>query len=194
MSLTIIIGPMYSGKTTELMRRLLQFYDTSIHEKRRVLVINSILDTRDEKISSHCSNFHLSEDFTYLKSSDLSSLNTSSFDIIGIDESQFFDGLTTFVYALVEAGKHVYCAGLSGSYQKREIGEVCRLIPLADEIVHLKSICYFCNQKASKTNSLKSSNASFTLRVTNEKNLISVDAKYYPVCGYHHKKMSSSFS
>ena len=71
--------------------------------------------------------------------------------------------------------KIVYIFGLSGDYKREKFGQVLDLIPLADNITQLKSICNNC--KLVK-------DAPFTLRITDKKNQVSVGGKneYIAVC------------
>ena len=89
--LDIIIGPMFSGKTTELLRRL-SIYK---HLNLRVLCINHSFDVRnDQGISTHSNYIDPKRLTNYdnIKTSNLLNIidNANEYDIIGIDEAQFF--------------------------------------------------------------------------------------------------------
>ena len=92
----LIIGPMYSAKTTELIRRLTIYAELGL----KVLYINSGLDDRDTKEGEFFSTHNPTLQFTSLDSAKITSIKTQrlndilisacSFDIIGIDEAQLF--------------------------------------------------------------------------------------------------------
>ncbi len=187
MSLTLIMGPMFSGKTTEMMRLVTQYYDITTSSQKKVLIINSSIDTRSEKSvpSSHSSGFNIHPDFDYSKTSDLSKVDTDSYFIIGIDECQFFEGLNSFCRKEVERGKHLVCAGLNGSYTQSPIGETLDVIPLCDDIIFLKASCRFCNFENKEKNKIVTRSASFTRRIGGSGDLISVHEEYHPVCRHH---------
>ena len=145
--LTIICGPMFSGKTTELMRRINRARSIG----SSVFVVHSQKDTRyskdhicthlQDKIPSHpCRNLDdLRENQEYQKA-----------DIIAIEEAQFFDSLYDFVVEEVDFnGKHIILSGLDGDYQRIPFKcngqmDLLRLIPMADKIFKLTAYCHQC--------------------------------------------------
>ena len=90
MSLKIIMGNMFSGKTSELVRRLKRYEVIG----KKILVINSSKDTR---CMEHVLRTHDNMKFECIKTNNLQELNYEQVDIIAIDEAQFFIGLKTFV-------------------------------------------------------------------------------------------------
>ena len=151
MSLDLIVGPMFSGKTTELIRRLTKF--SSIGKK--CLYINSSLDIRENKnFSSH--NPTINEIDKKIYTIKTKFINTEfinkickKYDIIGIDESQLFDNnLKTSVINLVDKfNKHVIISGLNGDFLRNKFGSLIDLIPYCDNITKLSAYCYYCSQK-----------------------------------------------
>lgn len=153
MPLTLILGAMFSGKTTELLK----------HRKGRTLIINHEFDTRTTGVKTHdgieveahkCSKIPVLPD-------------TSAYDTVLIDEAQFFDDLSN-VGSLAE---NVVVAGLSGDYLKRPFGKILTLIPKAAKVIFLTANCA-CGEPAP-----------FTKRISGCTDLVSVDSKYIPVCG-----------
>jgi thymidine kinase len=70
------------------------------------------------------------------------------FSIIILDEAQFFQGLVEFAKFTVDTlHKTLYCIGLNGDSERRPFGEFLDLIPLADKITHLSSLC-ICGRSA----------------------------------------------
>lgn len=150
MSLDLIVGPMFSGKTTELIRRLTKF--ASIGKK--CLYVNSALDTREnKKFSSHNPTIGNIDKIDSIKVRylNISFINTvcNNYDIIGIDESQLFDDtLTHCIINLVdECNKHVIMSGLNGDFLRNKFGSIIDLIPYCDNIVKLSAYCSECAKK-----------------------------------------------
>ena len=139
--LEIIMGSMFSGKTSELIRRLKRHQ--VILDK--VLVINSKKDIRNmsEVLQTHDQNT-----FECIKTEHLMSVvGTDEWynsDVIAVDEAQFFEGLRPFVEAALKEEKHVILAGLDGDFRQRVFGELLELIPLADDVTKLKALCMEC--------------------------------------------------
>jgi thymidine kinase len=141
MVLTIIMGNMFSGKTSEMIRRLKRLKVI----KKKILVINSAKDTRspDEVLKSH-DNVTF-ECFKTIKLFDLiSKTEYDSADIVAIDEAQFFPDLKKFVECSLSVGKSVIIAGLDGDSSQRKFGELIDCIPLASEVTKLSALCMKC--------------------------------------------------
>jgi thymidine kinase len=133
----IIMGCMFSGKSTELIRRLKRH--RAINES--ILVINSAKDTRSEK---EVIKTHNSDTFECVKVSDLSLFEAEA-DVVAIDEAQFFTGLREFVQRVSPRVKRIILAGLDGDFLQRPFGEIFDIIPLADEVLKLHALCMVCN-------------------------------------------------
>lgn len=174
----VIVGPMFAGKTTTLLRRI----KTESKNGRSVAVIKSIKDTRyalDSIVT------HDGEKLPCWPMVDLSSfrqkLGPEAYDkleVIGIDEAQFFEDLYDFCRkAADDDGKTVIVAGLDGDYLRRSFGSVVEVIPLADSVTKLTARCELCGKRAF-----------FTLRKTEETEteLIAGAEVYMPVCRKHY--------
>jgi thymidine kinase len=146
-TLDIIIGPMFSGKSSELIRRVRR----AKIRKLNVMVIKPNIDKRyeDTKISTHdgstieCVNL----DISGLKSLSI----PRKTHLIAIDEAQFFYDLFSFVKKYMEKGKHLIIAGLNGDYRKHKFGEIVDLLPLATKVTKLSAVCSVCGKKAHYT-------------------------------------------
>jgi len=142
MSLHIIMGNMFSGKTSELIRRLKRL--KVIH--KNIIVINSAKDTRspDEVLKTHDN-----VNFKCLKVSNIFDVATMdefySCDTIAIDEAQFFPRLKKFVELCLFENKTIILAGLDGDCFQRKFGELIECIPLASEVTKLSALCMKCN-------------------------------------------------
>ena len=173
--LEIIMGNMFSGKTSELIRRLKRH--KAIIDN--VLVINSKKDIRNmsEVLQTHDQNT-----FECIKTEHLMSVVGTdeyySADVIAVDEAQFFEGLRPFVEQALKEEKHVILAGLDGDFKQQVFGEILELIPLADEVTKLKALCMVC---------MNGTLGPFTKRtVNNDKQELVGDADVYrAVCRMH---------
>lgn len=155
--LDIIIGPMFSGKTTELLRRgLIESNISNSH----VLFINHKKDSRtDTPISTHNqlyknNQFDSMKNIDFIKISDIKTLMTSQYEkynVICIDEAQFFNNLCETISYLVDIkNKHIIVSGLSGDYNRNLIGEIYKLLPICDSIKKLHSYCLNCSNNLHK--------------------------------------------
>ncbi len=132
----IILGCMFSGKSTELLRRCNRY--NAIDKK--VLLINHISDIRtNDSIKTH-SNYVQNATKT---DSLMSLLNKKDFidaDIIGIDEAQFFNDLYNFVLSAEKYNKIIIIAGLDGDYNRKPFGQLLECIPLCDSVEKLSAM------------------------------------------------------
>ena len=156
--LNLIIGPMYSGKTSELLNR---FERHSISGKK-ILIIKYKEDDRYSKtnIVTH-NNRTISATITN-KLINMDHL-IENYDVILIDEIQFYEDGAFMADTWANKGKIVECFGLNGDYQRKPFEQISLIIPLCDNITHLTAI-----------DSINGKEASFTYRTidSNEKELI----------------------
>jgi len=144
MSLELIFGPMFAGKSCELIRRIRMLKVLG----RKYMVIKPCIDTRYkvDMIVSHnmeeekCIILNKMEDIYYHEYDDVST--------IFIDEAQFFSDLKEIVIELVEKyNKNVIVAGLIGDSDRKAFGQIIDLIPFCDsnKITSLNALCLHCN-------------------------------------------------
>uniref|UniRef100_A0A6C0F6R3 thymidine kinase n=1 Tax=viral metagenome TaxID=1070528 RepID=A0A6C0F6R3_9ZZZZ len=170
----IIIGPMYSGKTTELIRRCSRYQSIG----KNVTVINHSFDTRCDanEISTHSKNTYKAVKTEKLLDLDLLPMP----NIIGIDEAQFFPDLLQFVKYCEQFKCVIIIAGLDGDFQRNNFGGIHKCIPLCDSIVKLNAMCCVCNDGTP---------GCFTKKVdSNDKTLIDIGGKdkFIAVCRKHY--------
>lgn len=150
--LEIICGPMFSGKSEELIRRLRR----AQYAKLNVLTCKHRLDDRTmiECVVSHDGKKMEAEPIEDV--SDLARLGSDKkIDVIGIDEAQWFDNeLITTVCQLVDSGKRVIIAGLDLDFRGVPFGCMPILLAIADEVTKLRSICCVCGKDAHFTQRL----------------------------------------
>lgn len=195
-TLSVRAGPMWSGKTTWLNSKLTLFADTGF----KVLKITHSDDVRptvatsDEAGSTHNSSYRsLSSRITVVRCSELKHVEISDFNIIGVDEGQFFGDLKDTVLRWVEySNKNVFVVGLDGDSSRNKIGQILDLIPIADEFVKLSAYCKACQEsieRESRGNILTGSKAPFTKRLVNDtaQVLVGGSESYSAVCRFHHR-------
>jgi thymidine kinase len=176
--LHLLIGPMYCGKTTEMLRKLNIYAEMGC----RVLYVNTKLDNRsNDDFSTHSNYITNSGKIKTIQLSHLSELQPiiEKFDVIGIDEAQMFKDLKTCVLNIVEKNKKtVVVAGLNGDFLRRPFGEILDLIPVCDTVKKLYPFCISCCKEGMYTNAI------FSKRIveSTETILIGSQDSYIPVC------------
>ncbi|XP_041362978.1 thymidine kinase, cytosolic-like isoform X2 [Gigantopelta aegis] len=142
----VIFGPMFSGKTTELMRRMKRYQIANYN----CLIIKYSKDDRYDKdgIATHDR-----QTLPAVSAEELSTLSTKAiqYDVIGIDEGQFFPDVVEFCNQLAEKGKVVIVAALDGTFQKQGFGNILNLVPVAEHVTKLTAVCMTCYSEASFT-------------------------------------------
>ncbi|WP_260703671.1 thymidine kinase [Edaphobacter flagellatus] len=155
--LEMITGPMFSGKSEELIRRLKR----ARIARQRVACFKPDIDLRYHRtaIASHSSQTHDAD--TIPPSSDrlreelFTNNKIHEVDVIGLDEVQFFDHhLIPFALELVHLGKRVILAGLDTTFANEPFGPVPNLMALADEVTKLSAVCMTCGAPAIHTQRL----------------------------------------
>jgi thymidine kinase len=184
--LELIIGPMYSGKTS----KLLEIYKQCTFCNISVCVINHSLDKRyhNSMLSSHdkimipCLNVdNLSNLWFNNGEIDLTSFidNTEykfirNAEVILINEGQFFKDLHYVVNDMLKNNKVVYVCGLDGDFERKKFGELLDLIPLCDKVTKLTSLCSNCKNGTPGI---------FSKRLSNETEQTVIGCEnYIPVC------------
>jgi thymidine kinase len=172
--LELIIGNMFSGKSTELIRRINR--KKSINKKS--IIINYIQDNRYSSNSISTHDLVKVNCVKVEKLLDLPENLLKEYDSIFIDEGQFFQDLYTFVTKFID--KHIVISGLDGDFLQKPFGQILSLIPLCDTVDKLCAYCKICNNGTL---------APFTKKITKE--IVQIDIggsdKYIPVCRDHLK-------
>jgi len=147
----IIVGCMFSGKSTELIRRISRYKAID----KDCLVINSSLDTRTEGASTHSGTHIRATHVSHLMElTDKQEYRSAS--VIGIDEAQFFSDLVEFVYTCEKDDKILIIAGLDGTSERKPFGHIHECLCLCESITKLTAM-----DMISKDSTL----ASFTKRI-----------------------------
>jgi len=152
--LEVVTGPMFSGKSEELIRRLKR----ARIARQRVACFKPDIDLRYHRtaIASHSSQTH--EATTVATVEDLRAAlypQLAEVEVVGIDEVQFFDpAIIPFALELVALGKRVLMAGLDTTFSNEPFGPVPALMALADKVTKLSAVCMVCGQSAIHTQRL----------------------------------------
>jgi thymidine kinase len=140
-TLELIYGPMFAGKSCELIRRIRLLKVLN----KQYLVIKPLIDTRydSESIVSHNMDQEKCIKLESMKTID--SIKLDLIDTVFIDEGQFFDDLKEYVIKLVEVyNKNVIVAGLITDFNRNKFGQILDLIPFSDKITQLNALCLYC--------------------------------------------------
>ena len=151
-NLETIVGAMFAGKTSELLKRILW----AKHQNKKIIVIKPSIDNRysNNKIITHNDLSHdcysmnswekTKKDFNFKK---------ENVDVVFLDEIQFMDTDETIknVEAILNNGIDVYCAGLDQDSRGKPWETSSMLLGLSDKIVKVYGFCNVCGVEATKT-------------------------------------------
>jgi thymidine kinase len=176
MSLEIVIGPMFSGKSTYAIQYIRRQQAIGV----KVLVLKPSIDTRysqqnvivtHDKESVPCINW----DTTTPLVIDNRVLGNRC---IVIEEAQFFKGLRPFTEELLKLRSDILVVGLNGDCFQKPFGEILDCIPLATSVLKLSALCSVCRDGTI---------ASYTIRTTNQDQQVMVGGSesYISVCNRH---------
>lgn len=178
----VIYGPMFSGKSTELLRRI-----------RRYRIRNDscvLLKTKENRYIEDTEKVVTHDQFNYLEAISCKRLfekqqEVVNYDVIGIDEGQFFEDIIPFCEWVANLGKIVIVACLDSDFRREPFGNICELIAKAEKVVKLSSICYYCKE-----------DAAFSARITPETAIKVIGGcdKYRPVCRACYYSLALSLS
>ena len=141
MSLEIVLGPMFSGKSSYA----LSYIRKQKAIQRNVLAVKPRIDNRysEDEIVTHnqekvpCvvwdSNVDIAPNRFMLQA-----------DCIVIEEAQFFTGLPTFCAYMLGLGKHLVLVGLDGDAHRKPFREILDCIPYANKVTKLSALCRHC--------------------------------------------------
>ena len=150
----VIVGPMFSGKSEELIRRLRR----AEYGKQRVQIFKPVIDQRYSKngIVSH-SGLEIASELISTGSEILDRVAPRT-EVVGIDEAQFLgDSILDACSRLADLGKRVIVTGLDTDFMGRPFEPMPRLLAVAEEITKLLAICMRCGNPAVHTQRLVAS-------------------------------------
>jgi thymidine kinase len=148
--LEVVCGPMFSGKSEELIRRLRRAEIAG----QRALIVKPLLDDRFDlgRVVSHAG---ASMRAVTAASGDEVERLAAGYDAVGIDEVQFFDdGVVAAIAALVGGGARVVAAGLAQDFRGEPFGAMPTLLCVAEFVDKLEAVCHRCGGPATLTQRL----------------------------------------
>jgi len=148
----LIVGPMFSGKSTELLRKM-RIFEIAKH---KTLVVKYAKDDRysDAKLSTHDKQMRTAVKAHMLSEIEELAMETS---VIGIDEGQFFDDIFEFSNRMANFGKIVIIAALDGTFEQKPFANIMKLVPCSESIVKLTAVCMTCYRQAAFTRRIDAS-------------------------------------
>lgn len=147
-----ICGSMFSGKSEELLRRIKR----GVIAKQKVLLFKPSIDNRydENRVSTHNGNSY--DSISIEKSSDiLNFVKDTKYDIIGIDEIQFFDNdIVKIINKLADNGIRVIVAGLDMDFKAEPFHPMPEIMAISEMVTKLHAVCNKCGKEASRSQRL----------------------------------------
>lgn len=166
----VIFGSMWSGKTTELLRRIRRYGAAN----KSCLVLKH---SEDARYSKEDTVTHDNQRFPAVHAQTIKEgiEQHPDAEVIGIDEGQFFSDLVEMCDRLANEGKIVIVAALDGNFKRKPFENTIGLIARADEIVKLHAVCMKCYEPGV-----------FTKRISEEEEEVVIGGKdkYMTLCRY----------
>lgn len=141
----LILGPMFSGKSSELGRRMRRYAIAD----RSCLMISYAPDDRyggAEKVVTHDQTAFDAYPCRTLTEIPKDLINAT--DCIGIDEGQFFPDVVAFAEKMAQNGKIVIIAALDGTFERKPFNDILMLVPLSEFVTKLRAVCMVCYRDA----------------------------------------------
>lgn len=153
-----IVGPMFAGKTEELIRRVKRME----YAKKKYMIFKPAIDNRysQNEIVSH--NKKSLEAISIRHGSDIKRHLKRSTQAVVIDEVQFFDdSLIKYVKELADKGYRVICAGLDTDFRGEPFGVVGPIMAISERVTKLTAICSVCGEDATRTQRIIGGNPAY---------------------------------
>tara|TARA_A100001015_G_C14895541_1_gene674248 strand:- start:226 stop:780 length:555 start_codon:yes stop_codon:yes gene_type:complete len=181
-TLDIIVGPMFSGKSFELIRRIRLIKILGL----KYLVIKPSIDNRYSKENVICTHNYDKESCIIVKKLFDCVKDNMNYNTIFIDEAQFFPDLKDFVLEMLEKNNiNIVLTGLDGDFKRKPFGDILKLIPYCDTCVKKSALCKMCNDGTPGI---------FSHRLNKDDDiqiLVGSTESYTPVCRYHYNKLNN---
>jgi thymidine kinase len=150
-SIEVICGSMFSGKTDELIRRLVR----ATIAKQKVQVFKPAIDVRYavEKVTSHAGSNY--DAIPVKGAAEILARLEKDTTVVAIDEAQFLDPeIVSIAQRLACDGIRVLVAGLDTDFRAEPFGSIPTLMAIAEHVDKLHAICMICGEEASRTQRL----------------------------------------
>ncbi|NJD98223.1 thymidine kinase [Thermococcus sp. LS1] len=154
--LEVITGPMFAGKTTELIKRI----ERQMFAKRKAALFKPAIDNRysEDEIVAHnglrYEAFVIPTDEEGVRKIE-EITKREGFEVIGIDEVQFFPmGIVETLNRLADDGVYVIASGLNLDFKGDPFPVTRELLVRADNIIYLTAVCTVCGRPATRSQRL----------------------------------------
>lgn len=172
--LEMVVGPMFSGKTSELIRRL---------KRHSIAGLKCFAIKYQKDIRYSADNISTHEKVIYHAKPAVELLplleEARQYDVIGIDEGQFFGDVLKFANELRNMGKVVMISALDMDFRREPFAFTAMLMAVSDECQKMKSVCVVCKR-----------DAAFSKRLNDETSLEVIGGleTYAAACLFCHQK------
>lgn len=180
-SIEVVCGSMFSGKTDELIRRLVR----ATIAKQKVQVFKPAIDIRYavEKVTSHAGSDY--DAIPIEKAAEIRTRLDADTTVVGIDEAQFFDAeVVQIADELAARGIRVLVAGLDTDFRGEPFGPMPFLMSRAERVDKLHAICMVCGDEASRTQRLVNGQPA---RYNDPVVIVGASELYEARCRLHHE-------
>ena len=144
----VITGPMFAGKTEELLRRIKRLE----YAKKNIILFKPSIDNRyaEDNVISH--NKNKARSINISESSDILKYVNKSTDVVAIDEVQFLDeAVIAVIDFLAENGIRVMVSGLDMDFRGEPFSMMPTLLSMAEKVDKLTAVCLICGEPATRT-------------------------------------------
>lgn len=147
----VVIGPMYSGKSEELIRRIKR----ALIAKQNTIVFKPQIDDRYSKEDVVSHNGNSVSAISIKNPKEIYNYIDEDTQVVGIDEVQFFDDeIVDIAISLANEGIRVIAAGLDMDFKGEPFGPTPRLLAVAEFVDKIQAICSVCGQPATRSQRL----------------------------------------
>ncbi len=177
----VICGPMFAGKSEELIRRIKRLE----YAKKKVVVFKPTIDDRysADEVVSH--NKRKTKCYNLTHSGEVMRYITDDVYAVAFDEVQFMDeGIVQVIDRLAEMGKRVICAGLDNDFRGEPFSIMPQLLCKAEYVSKLTAICTCCGANATRTQRIVNGKPAF---YEDPILIIGASETYEPRCRHCHQ-------
>lgn len=147
----LIVGPMFAGKSEELIRRVKTLSYTKMH----IIAFKPAIDDRYDKTAIASHNGAKYEAYAIKNAHSILEIVKSDTQVVAIDEIQFFDmSIVSICEELADRGIRVIAAGLDLDFKGEPFGPMPELLARAEFVTKLTAVCTICGCAATRTQRL----------------------------------------
>lgn len=155
MTLEVIIGPMFSGKTSELIRMV----EREVYAKRKGAIFKASFDRRYSAREVVTHNGLRYDAYSIIPTSSglmkiEETATSKNLDAIGVDEVNFFPHRLVSILDRLAYRRHVIACGLNMDFRGEPFATTMELAARADRVRYLSAVCVVCGQEATRTQRL----------------------------------------